>query len=72
VSTSWEAPGDGGIGVCLITCPDPVCGAIAEILHPVVLGSTGGPIEMVRTRCLHRHMFVLPIDWSSRAAADGR
>jgi hypothetical protein len=38
----------------------------------VVLGSTEGPIEMVRTRCLYRHMFVLPIDWSSQAAADRR
>jgi len=46
----------------LIACPDPSCSAIAEIVDRVVVGSTSGPIEIVRTRCLHMHVFVLPAD----------
>jgi hypothetical protein len=46
----------------LIACPDPACNAIAEIVDSVVVGSTSGPIDTVRTRCLHKHVFVLPVD----------
>ena len=46
----------------LIVCPDPDCGAIAEIVDSVSVGSTAGPIEIVHTSCLHRHTFVLPTD----------
>jgi hypothetical protein len=46
----------------LIVCPDPACAAIAEIVDRVAVGSTGGPAEIVRTLCLHRHIFLLPVD----------
>lgn len=51
------------MAVRLITCPGPGCRAVAEIVDSVVLGSTEGRVETVRTRCLHRLAFVLPINW---------
>jgi len=45
-----------------VTCPDPECQAPAEILDRFRLGSTGGPMEHVRTYCLRRHVFALPTD----------
>jgi hypothetical protein len=44
----------------LIVCPEPTCEAIAEIVDRFVLESTDGPLEMARTLCLHRHIFMLP------------
>jgi hypothetical protein len=52
----------------LIVCPDTSCGAIAEIVDRVVLESTAGPTELVRTVCLHRHIFLLPVDRIGREA----
>ena len=46
----------------LIVCPDPTCAAIAEIVDRVTVGSTDGPIELVRTLCLSRHIFLLPVE----------
>ncbi len=43
----------------LTTCPD--CGAIAEVLDRFVLESTDGPVEHLRTVCVRRHWFVLPV-----------
>ena len=44
----------------LVPCPDPACGALAEISDRVAVGSTDGPIEHVRTLCLEGHHFFLP------------
>jgi hypothetical protein len=45
-----------------VICPEPTCEAIAEIVDSVAVGSTAGPVEIVRTQCLHRHIFMLPGD----------
>ena len=45
----------------LIICPDPACEAIAELVDRGTARSTDGPVEIVRTLCLHRHTFVLPL-----------
>jgi hypothetical protein len=44
----------------LVPCPDPTCDAPAELIDRFRLPSTGGPVELVRTHCLHRHIFTLP------------
>ncbi|HEU5472896.1 MAG TPA: hypothetical protein VFV67_19810 [Actinophytocola sp.] len=41
------------------TCPE--CGTVAEIVDRFVLPSTDGPLEHVRTQCLHRHWFTIPL-----------
>jgi hypothetical protein len=43
-------------GTDLVACPEPGCGATAEIVDRYALGSTDGPVSMVRTRCLGRHV----------------
>jgi hypothetical protein len=43
-------------------CPEPTCGALAEITERYTVGSTDGPIEHVSTHCLQRHRFVLPAE----------
>ena len=47
----------------LIACPEPGCDTIAEIVDRVEVGSTEGPVEIVKTMCVHRHWFMLPADW---------
>jgi hypothetical protein len=47
----------------LTQCPDPECGAPAEVAHRWNLGSTAGAITMAHTICLRRHIFVLPEAW---------
>jgi hypothetical protein len=44
----------------LLPCPDPFCGAPAEIADRITVGSTHGPIAHVRTLCLDGHRFFLP------------
>jgi hypothetical protein len=44
----------------LLPCPDPGCGAPAEVIDRFTLSSTSGPIEHVKTRCVHRHVFLMP------------
>ena len=46
----------------LIACPDPECGATAEIDGQYPASSTAGPLAHVRTRCVRRHVFVLPAE----------
>jgi hypothetical protein len=46
----------------LTFCPDPTCGVPAEVFHRALLPSTEGPVEMVRTLCARRHVFVLPAE----------
>jgi hypothetical protein len=53
----------------LMPCPDPSCDAVAEICDRVTLGSTHGPIEHLKTRCLAGHLFVLPADRAHRSPA---
>jgi hypothetical protein len=45
-----------------VTCPDPECEAPAEMFDPVRLGSTSGPMLLVRTYCVRRHIFLLPAE----------
>ncbi len=56
----------------LTVCPDAACGAVSEIVDRVVVGSTAGPTELVRTVCLHRHIFLLPVDRLRREATIAR
>ncbi len=39
-------------------CPD--CEAPAEIEWSDTVDSTGGPLELVKVRCLNRHWFLMP------------
>jgi len=44
----------------LTACPE--CGALAEVTEVVALGSTDGPIDHARVRCVRRHWFFMPAD----------
>lgn len=46
----------------LVTCPDPECGAPAEVADRFALDSTDGAVDHVRTFCVRRHRFALPAD----------
>lgn len=39
----------------IAACPDPECGAPAEITPWAVAASTNGPIPHVRTLCVNKH-----------------
>lgn len=39
-----------------IACPEPDCDATAEIVDRYLLGSTCGPVPMLRARCLGEHI----------------
>jgi hypothetical protein len=39
-----------------VACPEPGCHATAEVVDRYPLSSTDGPVSMVRTRCLGRHI----------------
>jgi hypothetical protein len=41
----------------VIACPDPTCGAPAEIVDRWTWGSTDGPVEHVKTGCERGHWF---------------
>jgi hypothetical protein len=43
-------------------CPDPACGALAEIVDRFALASTDGAIDHAKVVCLHRHWFMLPVE----------
>jgi hypothetical protein len=49
-------------GMSFIQCPQPGCIAPAEIVDRYRLGSTGGPVEHVKTMCLHGHWFLIPTE----------
>jgi hypothetical protein len=55
--------------VRLSECPDPACDLPAEVVATVVLGSTAGPVEMGRTRCVRRHVYVVPVSPTARSLA---
>jgi hypothetical protein len=44
----------------LTACPEPTCDTAAEVIDRYTLPSTAGPVEMVRTYCVARHIFTLP------------
>jgi hypothetical protein len=54
----------------MTTCPE--CGAVAEIVERHVLGSTDGPMEHVKVRCIERHWFFLPVSWLARTTEASR
>jgi hypothetical protein len=45
----------------LVPCPDPACDAPAEVTDRVTMQSTSGPVDHMRTQCLHRHIFFMPV-----------
>lgn len=47
-------------------CPESDCGLPAEITDRVVVESTDGPVECVRTCCVLEHRFFIPIEHLSR------
>jgi hypothetical protein len=47
-------------GLRMIGCPQ--CGAPAEVVSEGRLGGTGGPVEIVRVRCVERHWFLMAED----------
>ena len=46
----------------VIACPDPTCRAPARIVDRWTLGSTGGPVEHVKTGCERGHWFTPTVD----------
>jgi hypothetical protein len=57
----------------VVQCPEVGCEAPAEVIDRFPLPSTDGPIEYLRTCCLHRHLLVAPVQvWADRRGADRR
>ena len=44
-------------------CPDPDCGAPAEVTPWAVAAITSGPVPHVRTLCANKHRYLLPATW---------
>ena len=49
--TFYRTPAD------VIACPDPTCRVPARIVDRWTFGSTGGPVEHVKTGCERGHWF---------------
>ena len=45
----------------LIQCPEEGCTMPAEVKDRYTLYSTDGPVEHVRTLCINRHVFNMPL-----------
>jgi hypothetical protein len=58
-------------GLDLTRCPDPACGAPAEVARRFTLGSTSGGLSMAHTVCVRRHIFVLPGSWLPSVPSPG-
>ena len=43
-------------------CPDPTCGAVAEIADRFALSSTDGALDHAKVVCLHGHWFMLLVE----------
>ena len=41
----------------IAACPE--CGLPAEVVDRVVVASTGGPVELLRTLCVRRHWYMM-------------
>jgi hypothetical protein len=50
------APDELTDGPPWVVCPEPQCHATAEVIDRYSLRSTDGPVWMVRTRCLGKHI----------------
>jgi hypothetical protein len=70
---SWGSLGDDSGGMTrrpsdrrlrIVACPEPDCDAAAEVIDRHIIDSTGGPVSVVRTRCLGKHIR----DWVDAAA----
>jgi hypothetical protein len=46
----------------VIACPDPACRAPARIVDRWTFGSTGGPVEHVKTGCERGHWFTPTVE----------
>ena len=46
----------------LIACPEPSCSVPAGVVDRIVLASTSGPVEHVRTWCLNGHGYTQRVD----------
>jgi len=46
----------------VIACPDLACSAAARIVDGWTLGSTGGPVEHVKTHCERGHWFTPSVE----------
>ena len=51
----------------LTACPE--CSAPAEVTEVVRLGSTHGPVDHARVRCVRRHWFFMPAERLVRGEA---
>ena len=49
---------EAAVHLRLVGCPE--CGAPAEVEWADEVGSTSGPLELVKIRCLERHWFLMP------------
>jgi hypothetical protein len=58
--------------VAFLLCPDPACGAPAEVLDRMDLPSTAGRVEHVRLQCVRRHVFFMPTPVYGRDHAPSR
>lgn len=54
----------------LITCPDPDCGAPAEVTERFTMPSTDGTVVHIKTICARQHWFAFPADRMTPAATD--
>jgi hypothetical protein len=54
----------------IAACPDPECGAPAEIVPWAVAASTNGPVPHVRMQCVNKHRYLLPEAWIPSREAD--
>jgi hypothetical protein len=50
----------------IAACPE--CGLPAEVIDRVLVASTAGPVELVRTLCVRRHWFMMTNDRPTRDA----
>ena len=52
----------------IVPCPQPRCGASAQIVDCWVWPSTNGPVEHVKTWCVNGHGFTPTLDSLARTA----
>jgi hypothetical protein len=53
----------------VIACPDPTCSASARIVDRWTWGSSGGPVEHVKTGCERGHWFTPTVESLDRPSA---
>jgi hypothetical protein len=45
----------------IVACPE--CGLPAEVVDRVVVASTAGPVNLIRTMCVRRHWYMMANSW---------